>query len=89
MIHIHCELGYLQQVRAVQGCPAGSSTGTSAGPGFVGRGRWGGCAAGQRRDRPTRCSPQSLQLSHHWAEEAEEKKMTEEGKSYSSSVWLQ
>ncbi len=62
---------YLQQVRAGQGCPAGSSRGTSVGQGFAERGRWDGCAAGQRRDRLTQCSPLSLQLSLHWGAEAE------------------
>lgn len=66
-----CDQGYLQQVRAGRGCPAGSSRGTSAGRGFAERGRWDECAAGQRRDRLTRCSPLSLQRSLHWGAEAE------------------
>lgn len=62
---------YLQQVKAEPGYPAGSSRGTSAGRGSSGHGRWGECAAARRRDRLTRCSPLSLQLSLHWGVEAE------------------
>lgn len=52
-------------------CLAVSSTGTSAGRGSEGHGRWGGCAAGQRRDRLTRCSPRSLRPSLRWEAGAE------------------
>lgn len=48
---------YLLQVRAGQGCPAGSSRGTSAGQGFSGHGRWGGCAAARRCDQLIQCLP--------------------------------
>lgn len=58
-------------MKAEPGYPAGSSRGTSAGRGSSGHGRWGECAAARRRDRLTRCSPLSLQLSLHWGVEAE------------------
>lgn len=64
--------GYLQPVRGGQGCPAASSRGTSAGRGSAERGKWDGCAAGQRRDRLTRCSPLSLPRSLHWGAGAED-----------------
>lgn len=74
-----CEpIADLQQVRAGQGCPAESNTGTSADQGSAGRGRWDGCAAGRRRDRLTRCSPQSPQPSRRWGGEAGRDKRTAE-----------
>lgn len=69
-------VGYLLQVREEQGCQAGSSRGTSAGQGFSGHGMWGECAAAQRRDQLTRCSPRSLQRSPHWVAEAERRNDT-------------
>lgn len=63
--HVH-----LRQVRAEQGCPAGSSRGTSAGRGSAGHGRWGGCAAARRCGPLTRCSPWSPPPLPHWGAEA-------------------
>lgn len=81
-LRLLCDQSYLQQVRAGQGCPAGSSRGTFAGRGFAVRGMWDGCAAGQRRDQLTQCSPLSLQPSLHWGAEAEKKKNDTRGTVY-------